>query len=149
MKLVWTVMRASAVVLMAASLVSCSLGRAPAIQRETLAAQIAAGTAPVVLDVRSVSEYDAGHVPGAINIPFQTVASRHEALGVAAGAPIVVYCAHGPRAAWAGRALRKAGYTHVVYLDGHMTAWKKAGLPVETTPPPADPRSATDGAPPR
>jgi rhodanese-related sulfurtransferase len=142
-------MRPAAAVLMVASLVACSLGRSPVIQRETLAAQIAAGTGPLVLDVRSGSEYDAGHVPGAINLPFQSVASRHEELAVAAGAPIVVYCAHGPRAAWAGRALRKAGYTHVLYLDGHMTAWKKAGLPTEATPTAADPESATDRDPSR
>jgi len=149
MKLVWTVMCSLAAVVTAANLVGCSLGRSPAIPRETLAAQIAAGTAPVVLDVRSASEYDAGHVPGAINLPFQTVASRHAALGVAPEAPIVVYCAHGPRAAWAGRALRKAGYSHVLYLDGHMTAWKTAGLPVETAPLPAASRSAPDRDPPR
>jgi rhodanese-related sulfurtransferase len=126
--------RSLAAGLLAAGLVSCSLGGSPAVSRDTLAQQIAAGTALVVLDVRSPSEYDAGHLPGAINIPFQSVRARHGELSIDADAPIVVYCAHGPRAAWAGRALRKAGYTHVLYLDGHMTGWKKAGLPTEATP---------------
>jgi phage shock protein E len=121
-------------VLLAAVLTACAPGSAPAIARQTLADQIAADTAPVILDVRSSSEYDAGHVPGAINIPFQEVAARHGELAIEPDQPIVVYCAHGPRAAWAGRALRKAGYTHVLYLDGHMTSWRKDGLPTEPTP---------------
>ena len=43
--------------------------------------QIAAGTAPVIVDVRSAAEYDDGHVPGAIHLPFWQVgrACRAEA----------------------------------------------------------------------
>ena len=53
------------------------------------------------------------------------------------GSDLVVYCAHGPRAAWAGRALRKAGYSDIVYLAGHMTAWEDAGRPLETSSAPS------------
>ena len=129
----WWVLGGWAVGLAAIAVAACAPGRSPAIAQATLAEEIASGTAPLILDVRSTGEYDAGHVPGAIHIPFQSVASRVAELPAELDTPIVVYCAHGPRAAWAGRALRKAGYTDVVYLKGHMTAWKKAGLPVETT----------------
>jgi rhodanese-related sulfurtransferase len=129
----WWILRRWAVGL-AVAVAACGAGGSPAIAPATLADQIAAGTAPVVLDVRSTGEYEAGHVPGAIHIPFQQVGSRLDELPAAPDAPIVVYCAHGPRAAWAGRALRQAGHTQVLYLEGHMTAWRKAGLPVETTP---------------
>lgn len=106
--------------------------------REELARQIAAGEAPFVLDVRSTGEYEAGHVPGAYHIPFQSMGERVgelDALAPDKSEPVVVYCAHGPRAAWAARALRKAGYTDVVYLEGHMTAWEEAGLPTEVPAP--------------
>ncbi len=121
-----------AATLLVADLVACSFAGTPAISGESLARQIASDDAPVVLDVRSDSEYEAGHVPGAIHIPFQSVASRTEELSIDKDRTVVVYCAHGPRAAWAGRALRKAGYTDIVYLAGHMGAWKDAGRPLET-----------------
>jgi rhodanese-related sulfurtransferase len=123
-----------AIALLVASPLACGLASSPAISNDALASQIASGTAPVVLDVRSTSEYDGGHVPGAIHLPFQSVSSHHEELGLDKAQPIVVYCAHGPRAALAGRALRKAGYSNVLYLEGHMSAWKDAGLPTEKTP---------------
>jgi rhodanese-related sulfurtransferase len=121
-----------AATLLVADLVACSIASSPAISGESLARRIASDDAPVVLDVRSDSEYEAGHVPGAIHIPFQSVASRYEELSIDKDRTVVVYCAHGPRAAWAGRALRKAGYTDVVYLTGHMSAWEDAGRPVVT-----------------
>ena len=129
-----TLTSAISAVLLAANLAACSFASSPAISGEALTRQITADTAPVVLDVRSDSEYAAGHVPGAIHIPFQSLGSRHEELSIDKDRTIVVYCAHGPRAAWAGRVLRKAGYTDVVYLEGHFTAWEKAGRPIETNP---------------
>lgn len=120
-----------AATLLGASLTACSCASAPTISGESLARQIASDDAPVILDVRSDSEYEAGHVPGAIHLPFQSVASRYEELSIEKDRTVVVYCAHGPRAAWAGRALRKAGFTDVVYLAGHMTAWEEAGRPLE------------------
>jgi len=116
------------------TLAACSIGSSPAVPRSELAREIEAGRAPLVLDVRSDSEYAEGHVPGARHIPFLDVDERHAELGVAKDEPIVVYCAHGPRAAWAARSLRDAGYTDVVYLEGHMTSWEEAGLPVEGAP---------------
>jgi len=113
---------------------ACSIGRSPAIPRAELAQRIEAGTAPFILDVRSTSEYEAGHVPGALHIPFADVDERHAEMGLAMDEPIVVYCAHGPRAAWAARSLHDAGYTDVVYLEGHMTSWEADGLPVEAMP---------------
>ncbi len=126
--------RPAAAGLVAAGVLACSFGSSPVVSREMLAHQIESGTAPVVLDVRSESEYESGHVPGAIHIPFQSVAFRHEEISLDKEQPIVVYCAHGPRAAWAGRALRNAGYTNVVYLEGHMASWEEDGLPQESKP---------------
>jgi len=46
---------------------------------------------------------------------------------------IVIYCENGPRAKLAKLALRMVGFTQVVYLTGHMSSWRKAGLPIETS----------------
>lgn len=98
---------------------------------EHLCAAIDAGTAPRILDVRTPAEFAAGHVPGAINIPFQHVGRRASELSAARDRPLLVYCGHGPRAWIAGAALRRAGFTYISYLKGHMAAWKRAGVPEE------------------
>jgi rhodanese-related sulfurtransferase len=98
-----------------------------------LMARIDQGDAPPVVDVRSVEEFAAGHVPGATNVPFQEIASRPGALPVSRDATLVVYCGHGPRAWVAARRLRRMGYRHVTYLSGHWARWRRAGLPQERT----------------
>jgi rhodanese-related sulfurtransferase len=85
-----------------------------------------------ILDVRTAREYDAGHLPGAVNIPFTEIGGRAGELPADRGQEIVVYCGHGPRAWLAARRLRGLGYRRLVYLRGHWAAWRKAGLPVET-----------------
>jgi outer membrane protein assembly factor BamB/rhodanese-related sulfurtransferase len=96
----------------------------------TLAEAIAAGTAPVVLDVRSQKEFEEGHVPGAIHMPFWRIGSRWRELADKQQTQIVVYCGHGPRAHVAGAALRRRGFTAVTYLEGHMKKWKQLRLPI-------------------
>jgi rhodanese-related sulfurtransferase len=48
--------------------------------------------------------------------------------------PVVVYCQHGPRAYIAGEALRRRGYTQVIYLTGHMARWRREQLREEPAP---------------
>jgi rhodanese-related sulfurtransferase len=95
-----------------------------------LSLRIAAGEAPAILDVRTPREFAAGHIPHAVNIPFNEIGARVRELDVVRDAALVVYCGHGPRAWIAARALRRAGVT-VDYLKGHMAAWRRAGLPQE------------------
>jgi len=88
-------------------------------------------TAPVIVDVRTKGEYESGHVPGAVHLPFYAMWSRHEEIKAKPEDPIVLYCEHGPRA-WIGKfALWTIGYKNTVYLDGHMSDWKQQGLPIE------------------
>jgi rhodanese-related sulfurtransferase len=98
------------------------------ISARTLLARIAAGAAPAILDVRSEREFADGHVPGAVHVPFWKVGRRIDAIPANTGDELVVYCGHGPRAMIAGRMLRKHGFTHLVFLDGHFTQWRNAGL---------------------
>mgnify|MGYP001822721623 FL=1 len=86
--------------------------------------------APVILDVRSPEEYAEGHIPGAINVPYDQIAANLDSLESFLTAEVVVYCRTGRRAGVAEKALREAGFTQVVDLEGHMTTWNEAGLPV-------------------
>lgn len=96
-----------------------------------LAERIAAGDAPAILDVRSDSEYRAGHLPGAIHVPHDQLAGRLAELPFAKTDEVVVHCQTGKRAALAEAVLAEAGFTHVRDLEGHWAAWQGAGLPVE------------------
>ena len=98
------------------------------VDADVLLGQIDSNTAPVILDVRSVAEFADGHLPGAINIPFESVAARAHELPGPRQSPVIVYCGHGPRAWMAGAALRKKGFTNVSYLAGHFSGWRRAGL---------------------
>jgi rhodanese-related sulfurtransferase len=98
--------------------------------------EIEAGSAPLVVDVRSGREFEKGHVPGAFHMPFWAMLSRSSEIPASPDEPVVIYCEHGPRAGLAKAALRAAGFRKVIYLEGHMSAWKRAGLPREATAPP-------------
>ena len=72
----------------------------------------------IILDVRTVAEFDEKHIPGAINIP-------NEAIGTDAipelpdkDQLILVYCRSGNRSKQASEKLVKLGYTNVVEFGG-------------------------------
>jgi rhodanese-related sulfurtransferase len=102
---------------------------APGISPAELHERRESGTAPVVIDVRTAEEYASGHVPGAVNIPFDQVAQRIAELDAPRG--VALYCMVGPRARKGESALLAAGYESVLHLEGGLAAWQAAGLPVE------------------
>ena len=92
--------------------------------------RLQSGWKPTILDVRTGLEYNAGHVPDAVHVSFWSPFFGTEALDVDTAQPIVVYCEHGPRAYIAAYGLRNAGFKQVYYLKGHMSQWRKDGLPI-------------------
>lgn len=106
--------------------------QAPSITASDLQSRREAGTAPVVIDVRTTGEYAAAHIPGALNIPFDEIAGRISE--VAAPHGVVLYCMVGPRARLGEAALLETGYESVLHLDGGLAAWQESGLPVEREP---------------
>lgn len=112
-------------------LISCAATGEGYMKQNDLLTQINLGKAPVIIDVRSGGEYQTSHLPGAIHIPFWTAFSTDKLEQIEKSAAIVLYCEHGPRAGIAKLALSWSGFNDISYLAGHMTAWKKAELPVE------------------
>ncbi len=66
------------------------------------------------IDVRTQAEYDAGHLPNAILIPYNEIAARIESVAKDKKATINLYCRSGSRAGVAKQMLEELGYTHVV-----------------------------------
>ncbi len=102
---------------------------APSISPAELHAQERAGTAPQVIDVRTRGEFEAGHLPGALNIPHTELASRLGEVDSQRG--VALYCLMGPRARLGEKTLQQAGISKVFHLEGGLSAWREAGLPVE------------------
>ncbi|MCP5055656.1 MAG: rhodanese-like domain-containing protein [bacterium] len=115
--------------LLVAPAIAEDAGLAPSITAGELHDRREAGTAPVTIDVRTAEEYAAGHIPGAVNIPFDEVATRIGEVDAPHG--VALYCMVGPRARKGETALRAAGYEKVLHLEGGLAAWKEAGLPID------------------
>jgi molybdopterin/thiamine biosynthesis adenylyltransferase/rhodanese-related sulfurtransferase len=86
---------------------------------------------PLLLDVREQSEWDEGHIPGAVHVPRGHLESRIERTAPDPARPIVVYCSAGNRSAFAAKTLGELGYEDVTSLAGGFTDWKRNGFPVE------------------
>lgn len=81
-----------------------------------------------LLDVREPDEWRAGHIAGAQHIPLGQLRTRLAELPK--DRTILAVCRSGSRSDSAARGLRTHGYT-VENLEGGVTAWKRAGLPLE------------------
>lgn len=84
----------------------------------------------VVLDVRTEKEYKAGHIPGAVNIDFQSPDFQKKVAELDKGKTYLVHCAGGVRSAKACTAMDKIAFTNLVNLEPGFRAWEKAGKPV-------------------
>ena len=87
------------------------------------------GDEAVLLDVRDVSDYKAGHVTGAINIPHASVATRVTELDKYKAKQIIVADKMGQHAGHVGKALNEKGFD-TVRLKGGMSEWLAQNLPV-------------------
>jgi rhodanese-related sulfurtransferase len=79
----------------------------------------------LVIDTRDAAQFEADHIPGAINIEWrQVVAQRDE---IPRDQPVVIYCNTGSLSAQAGFALRLLGWDNVRILQNGLIGWKAKG----------------------
>jgi len=86
-----------------------------------------ASARPFVLDVRTESEWNSGHVDGALHIHGGVLKDRFGE--VPRDRPVAVVCGTGYRGSIAASFLKSNGYDNVANIVGGMTAWKAAGFP--------------------
>ncbi len=100
----------------------------------------------LLLDARSEGEYEMGHIPGAVNLPFdsslemqtqmfkdaETLKAQLKAIGATPDKEVVAYCASGARSSHMFATLSLLGYPRIRNYDGSMADWQHIrGLPVE------------------
>ena len=83
-----------------------------------------------IVDVRSSEEFAAGHLRDAKHIPLADLGARIGELDKSKNRTVVMVCQTGARSDKAARQLQAAGFEDVHSLEGGLTAWTAAGLPV-------------------
>jgi hydroxyacylglutathione hydrolase len=86
------------------------------------------------VDVRKQSEWDEDHIAGAIHLPLSEIGKGAGLDRIPTDRPVVLHCEGGGRSAIAASVLKAAGREDVANLQGGISAWKKAGLPVQKGP---------------
>lgn len=86
-----------------------------------------AGGEAVIVDVRELDEWEAGHIPGALHIPLGELEARWPELR--ASGSVIAVCGSGSRSGIATHALRSVGID-AANLSGGMKAWAAAALPL-------------------
>jgi glyoxylase-like metal-dependent hydrolase (beta-lactamase superfamily II)/rhodanese-related sulfurtransferase len=83
-----------------------------------------------VLDVRERSEWDAGHIPGSVHVPYHDV--DDVPAGIDPSRPVAAICGSGQRSAVAASLLLRFGASSVIHVvDGGVGTWRRAGWPIE------------------
>ena len=72
----------------------------------------------VILDTRTQEEYDQGHIPGAVLLPYDEVLQKAETILTDKNQLILVYCRSGRRSKLAANDLVKLGYTNIKEFGG-------------------------------
>jgi rhodanese-related sulfurtransferase len=92
----------------------------------------------IIFDARPAADFKAGHLPGAVSLPFDSVNREFQNVAVLlqTGQPVLTYC-FGlvcDESFLLTRFLRDQGFTNVVLYSGGYEEWTRAGLPVEGQP---------------
>jgi len=96
----------------------------PRVNRDLLLGFLADNSTLMLIDARSPEEFVEQHLPGAINVPLETVNANVELLPEDKMKPIVVYCRSGKRAGLLKNELVARGYTDVQVLPSEQIFWE-------------------------
>jgi phage shock protein E len=86
--------------------------------------------APLIIDARTESEWNDGHLDGAVLIPYDTIAQGITAVAPDKKTEIYLYCRTGRRSGIALETLKKAGYSNLTNLGSKENAAKELGKPI-------------------
>jgi rhodanese-related sulfurtransferase len=85
-----------------------------------------------LLDVRTAEEYGSGHLKNALQADWRNQAQfKDRTQYLDRSKPVYVYCLSGGRSSAAADYLRQNGFSKVINLEGGITAWRNANMPVE------------------
>lgn len=83
----------------------------------------------VVIDLSPSGDFEKGHIAGSRNVAAAKLDPSHKLLADKS-APVVLVCRSGSASAAAAKALKKAGFEKIYWLEGGIPAWQQADLPL-------------------
>lgn len=84
-----------------------------------------------LIDVRTPSEFNKGHITNATNIDFFDKNFKQKLSKLNNQKAIYIYCASGNRSGKTTRILKELGFNKIYDLDGGIKKWKKEGYPIQ------------------
>ncbi|PKI17999.1 rhodanese-like domain-containing protein [Colwellia sp. 12G3] len=120
----------AATIVLALALVSTGQVAAEDISQSQLQQLMKNDSQVVVLDVRTVEEFEEGHIANAVNIPHKELEARLAELSGAKNTQVVIYCRSGRRAEVAKQVLVKNGFNQLDHLSGDFNEWTSNNLPI-------------------
>ena len=85
----------------------------------------------VIVDVRTKSEYNSGHIPNAKSIPLSSLSESLSQLDIYKEQDIFLVCAVGGRSQKATELLRSKGFSKAINVQGGTRGWKAKGHPLQ------------------
>lgn len=113
------------------TLVNDAKSRVQQIDIEQYQTMVKTGDPHVLVDVREDSEWNAGHIAGAVHLGKGVIERDIEKTVPQTDTKLVLYCGGGFRSALVADALQNMGYTQAISLDGGWRALLASGFPVE------------------
>ena len=81
----------------------------------------------ILVDVRTIEEYESGHIQDAINFDFYSESFQKEILSLDKSSSIILYCRTQNRSTKTANYLKENGYKEITVLEGGITSWVKNG----------------------
>jgi rhodanese-related sulfurtransferase len=85
----------------------------------------------VILDVRTPSEYVQGYIKNAVNLDYNSPDFKELVNSLDKNKTYLVYCRTGVRSAAASQMMSELGFKDIYNMNGGITDWQAAGLPIE------------------
>ena len=81
----------------------------------------------ILVDVRTIEEYESGHIQDAVNFDFYSKSFQNDILSLEKSTSIVLYCRTQNRSTKTANYLKENGYKEITVLEGGITSWVKNG----------------------
>jgi len=81
----------------------------------------------ILVDVRTIEEYESGHIQDAVNFDFYSESFQNDILSLDKSSSIILYCKTQNRSAKTANYLKENGYNEITVIEGGINSWVKNG----------------------
>lgn len=131
MRTVFTVLLLAAAIGLFVSLQCTAASSSPSIEASPYLIERVKSNDWMLIDVRPIEDFKQGHIPGAVNMPYENIDEYLSALDEHKNKPIIIYCQSGRKAKLTIKMLQALDFPDVMHLEGDMLGWNASHMPIE------------------